>query len=538
MLLVQASVTHAGAPLDRVDPVLSEQRARGETPADTNSVAPTLVANDDHPAEPRTSSVIAGAIRVSGARRIPPGHFAKVIDRYVGQSLDTKALKALARDVADIARGEGYIFATAWIPPQDVGLGIVRVELDEGQIDRVVIEGADNAKARHILARLANGDAANKRDTERALQLVGDIPGLQVRSTGFARVGARGVLTVKLVEDKYAARVSIDNRGTRIIGPARIRLEADVRGILMAGDELAVQGIAAPLNGELGLIGATYATAIGSNGTTLSIGGSIGRSRPGSNLRVFGIQGKSSDLSIGVSQPVVRSRKASLWTYAEISHHESEQAIPSRPLREDKVTALTVGLRGYTPALGGRLSGGVWTTQGLGIWGATRERDPLASRSDGDARFTKAVAWFDWNRALDKTFGVRLAGTGQIASRPLLANDEFGLGGGQYGRGYDYYERSGDEGVAGSVEVRANLPRHLPTWLRWSQFYAFADGGLVHNLRSTASDETLTSAGLGIRAGLFRKLDISFETAFPLNAKRFDSNDRSPRLSASLSLGL
>ena len=49
-------------------------------------------------------------------------------------------MRALASDVANVARGAGYGLATAWIPPQRVSNGVLRVVIDEGRIDAIEAE--------------------------------------------------------------------------------------------------------------------------------------------------------------------------------------------------------------------------------------------------------------------------------------------------------------------------------------------------------------------------------------------------------------
>jgi Ca2+-binding RTX toxin-like protein len=55
-------------------------------------------------------------------------------------------------------------------------------------------------------------------------------------------------------------------------------------------------------------------------------------------------------------------------------------------------------------------------------------------------------------------------------------SEEMGLGGRYMLRGYDYRERSGDNGIAGSAEIRFDLADQ-PKPIKAVQLYLFADGG-------------------------------------------------------------
>lgn len=161
----------------------------------------------------------------------------------------------------------------------------------------------------------------------------------------------------------------------------------------------------------------------------------------------------------------------------------------------------------------------------LGIFGATRFGDPLASRSDGDGVFTKVRFTADARVPLAKRLGLFLSAGGQIADRPLLASEELGLGGAYRTRGYDFAEVLGDEGVYALAEMRYTADTgDLP--LDFLQFYAFADGGYVSDIAQTGGEGSLFSAGPGVRARL-GVLDLELESAFPLggSGERQSSDD-------------
>jgi hemolysin activation/secretion protein len=187
-----------------------------------------------------------------------------------------------------------------------------------------------------------------------------------------------------------------------------------------------------------------------------------------------------------------------------------------------------------------RLAGGTARAQfqfvaGLPFGGVTREGDQLTSRRDGDARFIALGFLADWTLPVTKRLTLLLAATGQVASRPLLATAEIGAGGPGFGRAYDFAERSGDEGVLGSAELRVDTGRVAPGLVERSHLYAFVDGGAVSNRGRLGRDGgTLASTGAGVRFGIGR-FDAMAEAALPLNADRLDTGDRRPRFNLRVS---
>lgn len=521
-------------PLDRSDPAIVEQELPRPMPKPDDPAEPRIAPPPAAQAGPRTG-VFVGAVRVENAELIAPKRFAPAIAPYIGRQLDSATLQWLAGDVARVAREAGYLFATAAIPPQTLSSGVLRVELDLGRIAEVRVVGTDNPAVKRMLRPLGDGTPPTRAVVERQLLLAADIPGIRLRRTRYVREQGRGVLIVHVAEDRAEGALLIDNRGSEAIGPVRARARADLRGIVSAGDELTLEAIATPLQPrEFVLFAADYTMLLGSRGLDLTFAGAHGRSRPGARLRRFDTQGRSIDTSLALSYPLVRSRAISLWASGEFGFRRSVQDQRTVRVREDRLTTLAATVNGFAPFAGGRVRARVSIVQGLDLFDATRATDRLASRRDGDARFTRAELWSDWTRPLGRSFSARIALAGQLASRPLLASEEIGLGGPRFGRGYDYSERSGDEGVLGSAELRFDVMHPPLKLLTELQVYGYGDGGTVWNLRSGRNGGSLASAGGGIRAELADLFDVGIELGLPINADRFDSGDRSPRVSFSI----
>ncbi len=126
-----------------------------------------------------------------------------------------------------------------------------------------------------------------------------------------------------------------------------------------------------------------------------------------------------------------------------------------------------------------------------------------------------------------------LSSAGQLASRPLLATAEIGAGGPSFGRAYDYADRTGDQGVLGLIELRYDAGSIIPGIVDRFQLYSSIDGGYVSNLRDGAGGGSLLSSSLGARLGKGR-IDGMVEISLPMNADRFDTRNRDPRLSIRL----
>jgi hemolysin activation/secretion protein len=102
---------------------------------------------------------------------------------------------------------------------------------------------------------------------------------------------------------------------------------------------------------------------------------------------------------------------------------------------------------------------------------------------------------------------------GQLASGPLINNEQFAIGGAQSVRGYSEAERLGDRGIEGTLELRT--PQLFARKARIEQSYVslFADAGrvsILEPLPEQISAYSLASAGVGFRFkvdGLFLGAD-------------------------------
>lgn len=524
----------AGAPavgqttLDRVDPSKVERMEDRER---TPSTADGLIAppTNEPASAPDTASVRIGGVYIAGMTALRQVDFADIVDGYLGKTATSEELAALADLVANRARASGYVFATARIDPQPLKAGILEIVLDEGVIDDVQVEGTTNAAVRHTLAPIASGSPVTIDDLERRLLLAGDIAGIRIGKSRVVQREGRRVLIVEASYSPFIGWAGVDNDGTSTLGPIAANLTLDVNGFAGAADSLRLTAYNTLFEPhELGFARARYASRVHASGTEISLTGSWSRSEPGAFLRSTEIVGKSWFGSVAAAQPLLRRRSASLWFNASLDVRDVRQRKAGMPVRRDRLTVLRAGVYANVALFSGRLRSNMVVSQGLNAFGATGPADPLSSRFDAGGRFTAATIWADWTSRRYGGFSLNTAVMGQIADGPLLLTEELGLGGSRFVRAYDYSERSGDQGVIGSLEVRYDMDG-LIARDRGVQAYVFADGGRVSNFERGFGGGSLASAGGGLRAGILSSTDVGLEVAVPLSGKRYDSGNEQPR---------
>ncbi len=176
--------------------------------------------------------------------------------------------------------------------------------------------------------------------------------------------------------------------------------------------------------------------------------------------------------------------------------------------------------------------------QGLDILGASHRGDVDLSREGASGKFSALNFWFTRYQTLADAWSLKLAAAGQTASGPLFTSQQFYLGGIAFGRGYGSAEISGDNGLAGSAELRFDQKTNLQ-YLSGYQLYAFVDSGVAWNDGYHLSDGlSLTSAGGGVRFFLLDGLQADIGAAAPLTYRAPDNPARGARVLFSLTNAL
>lgn len=476
--------------------------------------------------EAAPEGTFVGSIAIN-SNGIDTQEFAPLIEANIGQEFMEDDFRRITQEIVEIAREKGFIFATAQIPEQDINLGILNIVVDAGKIDIVTIKGSDN----NALAKLLNsltGRNITKKEVERIIVLANDIPQIRVGKTSFKTENGQNILEVIVTENKNSFTISGDNYGTENFGPARVMLAVNYNGLFSDSDQAYVGVRTNPVDPEeFVFANASYSIGLNKQGTRLGVAASIGKNDRSS--ATFGdVNGDSRYFEVFTSHPITRSDDASLWISANAAYLEVTQDDASGMIGADTQVTFTAGLSSNVRLLGGRLRQGTNITQGLAVLGTTRLGDNLSSRFDGDGVFTKGSFYTNWRGSLAGDIGLFLSVNGQIANRALLASQEFTIGGAYSVRGYNFAELSGENGVAGLVELNYTKNKITP-WLDRLQPYVFFDGGYVNNIDSDFGDGSLFSTGLGLRARL-GNFNFEAEGALPLSDTPFGNVDNNPQL--------
>jgi len=283
---------------------------------------------------------------------------------------------------------------------------------------------------------------------------------------------------------------------------------------------------------------AFYDLPVNQEGTRLFFSGSVSDSEPGSSLKQFDINGDSTSITLRLTHPFLRSRGKNLTGYLGFTGRNSTTKILGSLDSEDRLRVMTMGFS-YDFA---DKSKGVNLirfnlSQGLNIFDATESGSSNLSRTQGRSDFTKLTGSFMRMQSMAPSWNLLGAASWQYSFDKLLASEEFGVGGSQYGRAYDSSEITGDHGIAFKVELQKAF---RPAWDYLSDFqlYSFLDYGSVWNKVQTsigAKRQDLTSIGLGMRFNVTDSISGYLEMNKPVSDNVAAEGNKDPRFFFSLS---
>lgn len=493
-------------------------------------------------------ALVLKAIEIEGLTVYSAAEMLPLYQDMLGKSVTLAEVFGIADRMTAKYRNDGYILTQVVIPPQTIDEGRVRLQVVEGFIDNVVIQGETRHNIEWLAGfaeKLRQSRPLNSKALERYVLLINDLAGMSAQAVLSASQTTPGAsdLTLVVGQKPFDAFVQFDNRGSRFIGPLQMNFGARLNNLAGLYEGLNLQAVVAPGNRgdeepEMAFYSLIWQQPLNYEGTRLSLGASLANTAPQYTLTPFDIDGITRAVNLDLTHPFIRSRNLNLYGTLKFNYLNA--------YRNDNIGLggvkdnLRVMRAGCTLQFTDRWLGVNTVTseasKGFGIFGASRLNDPFKTRATGDPAFFKGAAEIARIQPLTKHLEAFLSVAGQLSANTLLASEEFGVGGINYGSAYDNSEITGEDGFAARFELRLNNPLPLP--VNFFQLYGFYDGGEVHDPdNAIASNRTrsVVSAGGGARMTVNENFSGAVELAFPLTSAVSTEMDNDPRLFGSIS---
>lgn len=467
--------------------------------------------------------------RLSGSKRLSAAEVGEAVYPFLGPGRTPEDVETARAALEKAYHDKGYQTVSVMVPQQDPSRGVIRLEVLEGRVGRLRVNGAKwflPSRIKQEVPSVKEGSVPDFKQVEKEMVVVNQLADRRV--TPELKPGLEpGTVDIDLnVEDKLPLHGSLElnNRYSADTTPLRVNGALSYSNLFQLGHTLGLSAQVAPENTDDGLVYSGYYLARTSEKTSVmlsvtrqdsdisTLGGSavVGKGNTvGARLMVdlpttrtfyqsfdFGLDYKnfSEDLVIG------KDTVASPIEYWPVSASYAASWLRDKSFTELN-TALTLHLRGM----------------------GSDQTDYNNKRYNADGSFIYLRG--DAAQTRDLKNGMQLFGKvqGQIAGQPLINNEQIAGGGLGTVRGYLEATALGDNGAFATAELRSPIllgkgdtsPDPKNEW----RFHAFADAGIVgiyDPLPGQKKRTGLSSVGIGSRLRYREHFNASADVAVPL----------------------
>jgi len=483
--------------------------------------------------------IVPTAFRFDGNSVITTDELSALANQWIGKTIDFKGLSTITEAVRDLYHRRGYLLAVAYLPPQQIEDGVVRIGIMEGKIGKVTVNTSSQGprprigegQVRRIIAAHVPTDAAvSDAMLERPLLLVEDLIGSGVKSSlvaGAERGSAD--LDVELRGDPrkglITGSVELDNFGNEATGEERLHLKLDFNGLARFGDLLSFNGFVTRSNlSTFGTV--SYLAPIGSSGMRAGFGYGRLSYVLGQEFAALEAEGDVRLIEAFLTYPLLRSRNANLHGRVGLVRKKIESQSAFFNNEDIRDEGLLIQLNGDRRSSNHAQAFVVsWTAADVSFPDeAQRQRDASDNGFKTQGWFHKLSFDAQHMQQLGPNLSLGFRGAGQYSSQNLIGAEKFSLGGSDRVRAYPTGEASGDVGWLASTEVRWTFPQMqaLNYGLSVSGFYDY--GTVYRNRHSsdapavdrlTPNKRSLDAYGFGLRFGREDRFMIRTDLAWP-----------------------
>ncbi|MDR1857533.1 MAG: hypothetical protein LBR22_10335 [Desulfovibrio sp.] len=510
--LASPPVLHAAAipNVRRPDIGSAMQEAQSARPAPIPQRQTTDIGGEapGKPSDAGGATIHVNDFRLENVQFIKEAEIRKILEPYRNRDLTLGQLEEVTAKVTELYRQKGYVVARAYLPKQKAADGVITIRILVGSYGPTGLENSSAVRdwllERSLRANLAEGRPVHRSDLERAVLIIGDMPGAAqpTLSMGPGQTPGTTDFFAQVPKGKrVGAFLMSDNMGSRYTGRWRFGGGAEANSPLGLADKLSIFGLTSDTGG-LKSFAINYAFPLSANGLRLDLGYSRVDYRLGEDFEDLEARGKSDVFEGTLSYPIVRSATHNLYASLNVARKNMEDRYDVFDFVRRKQSTLgklslrnenwfTVwGLPVYARVGAGFTYGNFHFPQA-----EDREEDAEGYRYEGDFTYLSAEAMV--NVSFTERFSLSLSAAGQKSlGKNLDSSEQLNVTG---SNGVKAYRESisGDNGYVFNAEFRYRLP---DVWKVEHYLGAFVDQGGWNYQRPIGvvkHQDALTDIGLG-----------------------------------------
>lgn len=465
----------------------------------------------------------------------------KLSAKLIGSDISLNDLNNIADTITDMYKKQGYLTSKAIIPPQVIKDGNVKIQIIEGSIGKIKIDGGKWVNASYIQNTFLtqNNIEENKLFNVNSLsQSMAEVntPKYLKGTVTLGKGKEVGQTDIILdLKDRFPLSVGVgwDNTGRELVGIQRAGLFTSIDNVTGKGDRIWVNNSFASRTYGLDT---GYSMPIGKKGDKLIFGYSYSDTNLGGEYSPYNIKGKANNFTTSYVHPLIKRRDLEINSRVAFDMmHAKTTMLDTQTLNNYELRILRAGISGNKFDEQGRWLGDVMVSAGLPFLGATQSDNS----GEPDAKFVKFNTYLTRVQRLPKEcIGIARFNT-QIATGTLFPAEQMQLGGAYTVRGYNEGSMLGDVGYVLSFEVRTPIP-FLPETVKanlWNdkkiniklrdsvKFAVFYDQGwtrLVNQGIEPNGNNFFNAVGAGLRVSLGHNTTANFDLGVPIGPPKYD----------------
>lgn len=501
------------------------------------------------PAAPRPAGaderkVVVQRFEFSGNTVFSPEQLAAIVAGYTNREITLSGIYEAADAVASHYHRAGYNLAYVAPPAQRLTEGVVRLEVIEGRVGAVQVEGNrsyDSARIERYLGELQAGQIYRLEDLDGGLRRINALPGLNARAT--LRPGTTygtSDLLINAAEKRVGAGLVVDNYGRENIGVYRATLSGAFNNPLRYGDQLQLLYMHSEDGGNLDYAYLGYNAPIGYSGLRGQVSYAEAQFTTSTGTSGVEVEGSNRTARLGVEYPFENTRTDTSAVTLAVTNQQSDADIAGVALTNTvDLSLLELGYTNSHVFENYAMYQNQFTlASNFQSYDAAACDGNTANGEDCNSQMLRAEGDFQLVLPLVGRLDTFARVNAVYSPDPLPPVSPFSLGGPNSVRGYATSEVRGDQGAFATIALRVGVPLGAVQ----AQFRVFGDSGVALRVDpgiGTTERDSLTSAGAGLDLFWQRntlRLSGKVDWSKPLDS-HVSSDGDDDRVFASVSMG-
>jgi len=458
---------------------------------------------------------------VDGSRLISQDEIDRTLLPFTGSGRDFGTVQTALEALEKLYAAKGYNAVQVILPEQTLDSGIVRFTVVESRLASVRVEGNhyfSSENYQRALVSLRPGTTPNFDEMVDNLRMVNDNPARQATVVMRAGAAEGEVDAVVRATDQPPVRyaVTFDNTGNAQTGPFRVGAAVQHANLFDRDHVASFQAVTSPLRArQVHIYGFGYQAPIyEANG---AVGLFLGYSNVNSGIvntaaGNFNIAGSGIIFGLRYTQLLPKRgdwehKLAFGWDWRAYQSNVTVVGGTAKLVPDVTVHPISLTWQTSRRKADEDISAYLTLVQNLpgGNDGNDRQFQQIGGRPGANSLYQLWRYGFNYQKALDGDWAVRVNLTGQHTQQSLISGEMFGIGGADSVRGFLEREHSSDKGHRGTLE--GYTPEFGMNWLdglkvRALAFYDFGWVKRIHPGPSEVYSTGIASIGAGVRISL------------------------------------